>query len=416
MTNEDKDFYFTTTPNPHKKPNEAVEKIVNSFSSILDEMQEKVQEVHNGIKEKQNNKVVFNKPDNKNTAGSIPNTQPGDSNNESAIEQKDPYTRESVKTLNASIKKHVFGQDKVIDEVSDLVKVSTLRVGINPNKPLGCFLFVGPTGVGKTEIAKQISSHFNIPLQRFDMSEYSTKEDVKKLIGTAPGYVGYEEGGILTNAVKEQPYSVVLLDEIEKAHSDINKILLQLMDDGILTDNKGETTQFKNTILIATSNLGAELEYMSELTDEHKQTLRMEIIKQHIAPEIINRYDGIIHFSIVEKDVYTLLVNKFLNTMQNNFKTQQNINVSTQPELTKFIVENSYDPSMGGRPARRFIEKVVLKGLVEKIYDESLNDITDITIGIEHNKIAFYHNDKLLTIVEDTPFLLDRFNATKMTK
>lgn len=330
-----------------------------------------------------------------------------------------PINRKMLKNLDIKVKEKIYGQDSVVDEIYDILKGSVLGFTVNDKKPLGCFFFAGPTGCGKTEIVNQMGDILGVKIQRFDMSEYSTEVDVKKLIGAAPGYAGYDDGGQLTNFIIENPVSIILFDEIEKADASISKILLQLMDNGELTDNKGNKAIFKNAIFIATSNLGAEVEYNTDYTKEEKDTYRMERIKEVIPPEIINRYDMISHFFPISKDTYAKIATKFLKSVTEKILEKEGITFEFTDKVIDFVVNESYDPAMGGRPARRFIEKVLMKGLIDKIYNDELGeDRKDITVDInENNQIVFEDSsDKhVISIVENTSQLIERVNKMRFT-
>ncbi len=410
MTIKENDFFFTMKR--FERDEEQSSNFFKSFDlkSLLEEREkeEKEKKYNEGLEKLRENNENIKKDLDKMSS----NIQ-----EKKEVVEKKPIKdiKPKIKILPQEMKKFVFGQDLVIDDVCDILKVSALGISINSKKPLGCFFFAGPSGVGKTELANQLAKFLDVQMLRLDMSEYTTEPDIKKLIGTAPGYVGYENGGILTNFVMENPQSLVLFDEIEKAHPDINKILLQLMDNGEVTDNKGNKADFKNVIFIATSNLGAELEYLTEITKEHKESLRMEVIRNKIPPEIINRYDSIFQFNSITKEMYGKVVEKFLNIFKNNFKEQQKIDLEFGSTVNDFVVESSFDVAMGGRPARRFIEKVIVKGLVEAFYMD--NDVITkqelIKIDFLENKIILKDKeDKVIFEVLNTLELVERAKKT----
>jgi ATP-dependent Clp protease ATP-binding subunit ClpA len=328
--------------------------------------------------------------------------------------------KKKVRELAASLKARVFGQDTVIDEVIDFLNVSALRLQINKGKPAGCYLFAGPSGVGKTELAQSISDQLGVPLLKINMGEYGLEQDVTKLIGTSKGYIGYNEGGLLTNFVSENPACVILFDELEKAHFSIDKILLSIMDHGTCTDNNGKEVYFKETIIISTSNLGAEIEYETDLDKDTKDMLRMDCIKEGLRPEIINRYDSTFHFSSLSPEIYKLVTNKFLSKLNDNMLEEHGFNMKFTPKLIDFIVEKSFDPAMGGRPARRFIEKIVIKPLAEYMLLDEFEDIAktnkEITMDLnKKNQIYFKSNRKILGVLENTAELVTRIENSKFT-
>lgn len=328
--------------------------------------------------------------------------------------------KKKVRELGENLKARVFGQDEVIDEVVDILKVAALNIKINKQKPAGCYLFAGPSGVGKTELAQSMSDQLGVPLLKINMGEYGLEQDVTKLIGTSKGYVGYNEGGLLTNFVSENPACVVLLDELEKAHHSIDKILLSIMDHGSCTDNKGDEVIFKETIIISTSNLGAEVEYQSGLDKSTKNKIRMASIKEGLRPEIINRYDSIFHFNSLTPDIYKLVTNKFLVKLDKDMLEEHQFAIKFTPKLVDFIVEKSYDPSMGGRPARKFIEKIVIKPLADRMleddFDEIAKEAKEITMDLNKDgNIVFKAKKKILGVLEDTAKLVARVEDNKFT-
>lgn len=331
-------------------------------------------------------------------------------------------TKQKVKNLSDNLKKRVYGQDHVIEEVVDILKVAALNIKINKEKPAGNYLFAGPSGVGKTELAQSVADTLEVPLLVLNMGEYSLEQDITKLIGTSPGYVGYQEGGILTNFVKANPSCIVLFDELEKAHPSIDKILLSIMDKGIAADNKGVKVIFTDTIIISTSNLGADLEYEENISKEIKDKYKMEAIKQGLRPEIINRYDSVFHFNTLHKDVYKMIVQKFLKQLTGRIQEEHSMNINITDKLLNFIVEKSYDPSMGGRPARRFIEKVVVKPLADYLIeqpDEDNSEFADHKLSLDLNKdskICFKgKNNKIIRVLDNTEELVTRIENGKFT-
>ena len=289
--------------------------------------------------------------------------------------------------LENELKKRVKGQDDAIKIVSDVVLRS--RAGINdPNRPIGSFLFIGPTGVGKTELAKSLASAlFNSEkaIVRFDMSEFMEKHSVSKLVGAPPGYVGYEQAGELTEAIRRRPYSVILLDEIEKAHPDVLNLFLQVLDDGQLRDSQGREVNFKNTIIIMTSNLCSEL-----IGKKDKQKL-IEELSHFLKKEFINRIDEIVSFNKLGTNEIFEIIEKTLNDLSTRL-LNQDINVSFNKNVYKYIQDSAYDPVFGARPIKRFIQKEI-ENLIAKA-------IVDNKVKKEKNYIVKLKSDKKLTIDE----------------
>ncbi len=271
--------------------------------------------------------------------------------------------------LKDFLSKRVIGQDEALELVSNAILRS--RAGVNSsNRPLGSFLFLGPTGVGKTEVAKALAEQLfdsEDQIVRIDMSEYMEKFSVSRLLGAPPGYVGYDQGGQLTEAVRRKPYSIVLLDEIEKAHPDVFDVLLQVLDDGRLTDSQGKIVDFKNTILIMTSNIGSE--YLLEGNTEENRKKVSELLKEKFKPEFLNRIDEIVMFNSLSKDVVNKIVVKFLDLLKNNLKQTKNLDFSYTEDAVNLIAKESYDPIYGARPIRRYIQKEVETPLAVKIID-----------------------------------------------
>ncbi len=265
--------------------------------------------------------------------------------------------KEKLLSLNETLRKRVIGQDKAIDLVSDAI--IRQRAGIkDQNRPIGSFLFLGPTGVGKTEVARSLAEALfdkETHMIRIDMSEYMEKHSVSRLIGAPPGYVGYDEGGQLTEAVRRNPYSIVLFDEIEKAHSEIFNVLLQILDDGRITDSQGRTVDFKNTIIIMTSNLGSEY-LLENTTDAHD--LVNDLLHKSFKPEFLNRIDEIVIFNPLDKKTSILIIEKMLRELENRLN-DNNIHVEFTENLKKYILDNGYSYEFGARPIKRFIQKNV---------------------------------------------------------
>ena len=285
--------------------------------------------------------------------------------------------------LKDELAKRVIGQDEALTQISDSILRS--RAGLSDaNRPIGSFLFLGPTGVGKTEVAKALAEQlFDSEKQivRIDMSEYMEKESVSRLVGAAPGYVGYEEGGQLTEAVRRKPYSIVLFDEIEKAHPDVFNILLQVLDDGRLTDGQGRTIDFTNTIIIMTSNLGSE--YLLDGNTEANRNKVMTLLKSKFRPEFLNRIDEIVMFNSLTDNVIDAIVEKFLNLLKGRLETK-GIAFTYDEKAVKYIHEHSYDPAYGARPIRRYIQSYVETPLATKIISGQVEKKVDLSADKDH--------------------------------
>ena len=274
--------------------------------------------------------------------------------------------REKLLALDDTLKVRVIGQDDAITKVTDAILRS--RAGINDEeKPIGSFLFLGPTGVGKTEVAKALAEQLfdtEKNIVRIDMSEYMEKFSVSRLVGAPPGYVGYEEGGQLTEAVRRHPYSIVLLDEIEKAHPDVFNILLQVLDDGRITDSKGNTVSFKNTIIIMTSNIGSQ--YLLEGNNEENRKLVKEELKVHFKPEFLNRIDEIVMFNSLDGSVVRKIIDKFIGQLVHRLQDKK-ITISLTDQAYQMIQEEGFDPIYGARPLKRFIQSQIETKLAKEI-------------------------------------------------
>ena len=274
---------------------------------------------------------------------------------------------EVLRNLERNLKLVVFGQDVAIDTLSTAIKMSRSGIG-NENKPIGCFLFAGPTGVGKTEVTRQLSIILGIELLRFDMSEYMERHTVSRLIGAPPGYVGFDQGGLLTDAALKSPHCVLLLDEVEKAHADVFNLLLQVMDHGVLTDTNGRKVDFRNVILVMTTNAGAQEMSRASVgfTAQDHQADGMEIIKRIFTPEFRNRLDAIIEFEALGRDTVLHVVDKFIAQLEAQLEAKK-VEIQVEPEAKDWIAKRGYDVKMGARPMERVIQEHVKKPLAEEI-------------------------------------------------
>ena len=301
--------------------------------------------------------------------------------------------REKILNLETELKKRVLGQDEAVNKVSNAIIRS--KAGIkDPKKPIGSFLFLGPTGVGKTELAKSLA--YNLfddenMITRIDMSEYMEKHSVARLIGAPPGYVGYDEGGQLTEKVRRKPYSVVLFDEIEKAHPDVFNVLLQVLDDGRITDSKGVTVDFKNTIIIMTSNLGShillnEMDGNGQIKQETYDKVMNEL-KSNFRPEFLNRIDEIIMFKPLSKDNIIGIINLIIDDLNKRISDKQ-ISIKLDDDAKKYIMDVSFDVNFGARPLKRYIQSTIENMVAVKIVENDVKEGDVITIGIKDNKLS----------------------------
>jgi ATP-dependent Clp protease ATP-binding subunit ClpA len=314
--------------------------------------------------------------------------------------------RERLRTLEESLQRVVFGQPEAVHLVAQAIKRSRAGLGL-PERPAGCFLFTGPTGVGKTELAKQLAILLGNEFIRFDMSEYMEKHAVARLIGAPPGYVGFEQGGQLVDAVRTHPYSVVLLDEIEKAHPDIYNILLQVMDHATLTDNTGRKADFRNTVLILTSNAGSrEMSLksigfggVSNLLDDDDPLRRAAAgkskaaIERIFSPEFRNRLDAIVTFKGLTMEVMETIVEKFILQLESQL-SERRVAIQLAPEARVWLASKGYDPVFGARPLARVIQKEVRDPLTDEILFGTLEQGGTVTIGVADDALAFEYTPR----------------------
>jgi ATP-dependent Clp protease ATP-binding subunit ClpA len=304
--------------------------------------------------------------------------------------------KEQLKGLSEKLKMVVFGQDPAIDVLTTSIKMA--RAGLREGtKPIGSFLFAGPTGVGKTEVSRQLANILGVNLMRFDMSEYMERHTVSRLIGAPPGYVGYDQGGLLTDAVNKHPHCIVLLDEVEKAHPDVFNLLLQVMDHGTLTDNNGRKADFRNVILIMTTNAGAELMSRSSMgfAQQDHRTDGMEAIKKMFTPEFRNRLDSIVQFAELSMDVITTVVDKFLVQLQSQLDSKK-VFLDIDDDSREWLAVNGYDAKMGARPMDRLLQEKIKKPLAEAVLFGSLSEKGGTAfVRVEDGELVVHTEDEL---------------------
>jgi ATP-dependent Clp protease ATP-binding subunit ClpA len=302
--------------------------------------------------------------------------------------------RNALKTLDRDLKAVVFGQDKAIDSLASAIKMARSGLG-SANKPIGSFLFSGPTGVGKTEVARQLAYTLGIELVRFDMSEYMERHAVSRLIGAPPGYVGFEQGGLLTEAINKHPYCVLLLDEIEKAHPDIYNILLQVMDHGTLTDNNGRKSDFRNVTIIMTTNAGAESLSKTSIgfTQSKQSGDEMAEIKRLFTPEFRNRLDATVSFAPLSQEVIMRVVDKFLMQLEDQLH-EKKVEASFSDQLKAYLGKKGFDPLMGARPMARLIQDTIRRGLADELLFGRLANGGHVYVDIDaQEKITLSFDD-----------------------
>lgn len=302
--------------------------------------------------------------------------------------------KEKLKTLGDDLKKVIYGQDDAVAKVAQAIKLSRTGLG-RENKPIGAFLFAGPTGVGKTELSKQLAELLGVEFIRFDMSEYMEKHAVSRLVGAPPGYVGYEEGGQLTEALNRSPHSVVLMDEVEKAHPDLINILLQVMDAGKLTDNNGKVADFTNAIIIMTSNAGAFEASKGGLgiNQEPSSSFSIDAIKKTFKPEFINRLDGIVEFKPLDEKRLTQVVEKFVNELAVQLKKKK-VELKVSADAIKWLFKKGHDPKYGARPFARTVDEHLKKPLADELLFGDLTKGGVVEVGVKKNELSFVTKKK----------------------
>jgi ATP-dependent Clp protease ATP-binding subunit ClpA len=290
--------------------------------------------------------------------------------------------RDALKSLERDLKLVVFGQDEAIGALAAAIKMTRAGLG-EEEKPIGSFLFSGPTGVGKTEVTRQLAFTMGIELVRFDMSEYMEAHSVSKLVGAPPGYVGYNQGGLLTEAVTKNPHAVLLLDEVEKAHPDVFNILLQVMDHGKLTDANGREADFRNVILVMTTNAGARQSARRSIgfTEQDHSSDTMEVIRKTFSPEFRNRLDAIISFSALDMPVVLMVVDKFILELEEQLALKD-VDLTVTRAAREWLAEKGFDPAMGARPMRRVIQDQIKRPLADDLLFGDLADGGEVLVDV----------------------------------
>ncbi|HEX7370092.1 MAG TPA: AAA family ATPase, partial [Rhodanobacteraceae bacterium] len=310
--------------------------------------------------------------------------------------------RDVLKNLDRNLKMVIFGQDEAIDTLASSIKMARSGLG-NPDKPIGNFLFAGPTGVGKTEVTRQLALQLGIELVRFDMSEYMEPHSVSRLIGAPPGYVGFDQGGLLTESVVKHPHCVLLLDEIEKAHPDLYNILLQIMDHGVLTDTNGREANFRNVILVMTTNAGARQASRRSIgfLEQNNATDAMEVIRRTFTPEFRNRLDAVVQFKPLDLEHILRVVDKFLIELETQL-LEKRVSLNVTSEARRWLAEHGFDPQMGARPMARLIQDKVKRAIADELLFGKLADGGKVNLDVREGELAVDTEaaEKLPAVVE----------------
>lgn len=310
--------------------------------------------------------------------------------------------KDKLKDLARNLKLVVFGQDEAIEKLSDAVILSRAGLG-QEERTIGSFLFAGPTGVGKTEVTNQLAKIMGVDLIRFDMSEYMERHTVSRLIGSPPGYVGYDQGGLLTEEVNKHPYAILLLDEIEKAHPDIFNLLLQIMDHGTLTDNNGRKADFRNIMLVMTTNAGAQEASRASIgfTEQEHASDSMQIIEKSFSPEFRNRLDAVVQFKSLGEDTIIHVVDKFIFQLESQLH-DKNVTLTLEPEARSWLAKKGYDPKMGARPMERTVQEHIKKPLANELLFGQLINGGAVKVYVKDNKIDFIITEASKDLIEQS--------------
>jgi ATP-dependent Clp protease ATP-binding subunit ClpA len=296
---------------------------------------------------------------------------------------------DALKNLERDLKLVVFGQDTAITQLASAIKMSRSGLG-KPDRPIGSFLFSGPTGVGKTEVTRQLALTMGVELIRFDMSEYMERHTVSRLIGAPPGYVGFDQGGLLTDSVNKHPHAVLLLDEIEKAHPDVFNLLLQVMDHGTLTDNNGRKADFRNVIIVMTTNAGAVQVARNTMgfTKQDNATDDLQAIQKMFTPEFRNRLDAVVRFNSLSKEVIGKVVDKELLEVERQL-LEKEVHLQVDKAARAWIADHGYDETMGARPLARLIQEEIKRGLADELLFGKLQHGGNVKIGVVEGELDF---------------------------
>lgn len=308
--------------------------------------------------------------------------------------------KDKLKDLARNLKMVVFGQDEAIEKLSDAVILSRAGLG-QEERTIGSFMFAGPTGVGKTEVTQQLAKIMGVDLIRFDMSEYMERHTVSRLIGSPPGYVGYDQGGLLTEEVTKHPHAILLLDEIEKAHPDIFNLLLQIMDHGTLTDNNGRKADFRNIMLVMTTNSGAYEGSRASIgfTEQEHASDSMQVIEKAFSPEFRNRLDAVVQFKSLTEDTITFVVDKFIFELEAQLH-DKNVTITLEPEARKWLAKKGYDPKMGARPMERTVQEHIKKPLANELLFGKLSNGGSVKVFVNDNKLDFLITETSKKLIE----------------